>query len=382
MTHYGNALKQLSTARDFNVILIGCLMLILLEDLRKNPYAALIHIRAGRQLLTNSISTILDRHLCDELQAVFKALYEHQPELAANDIRIGRVHRGDEGPDSPSQSPVAIISKPSSSFESLHHASETLQSIRRICVSPQAFPQPLTRFHVIPGLTEQLNEWLERFNVFTSLLSDHQQIVNNIEIHTLRAFHLILRISSCCTDISTETCYDYYALDLEGLVKKFSIMGNLGSSNLATLIFFVACKYRDVAGRRRAIDLLRDESNGWRGAFLAGIAEIVVRLEEKGNEDAVTHGDIPEYSRVRPSAILTSRQSSGRDVLQLVRAPFGIDAPTVETTLPVTNSVILSHLETDWKNAVCPLSPHLRSCVQQFDSFTPDPGSSDESGLF
>lgn len=363
MTYYGKALKQLSTSQDFSIILIGCLMLVLLEDLRRNPYAALIHIRAGRQLLANSTSITLDRYLFNELQAVFHALCEHQPELAANDVRISRVYGGDGEARPPPHSRITLVDGLSASFESLHHASQTLQSIRRICVSSQPYPQPLSRFHVIPGLTERLNDWLERFNVFTSCLSDRQQLANNVKIHTLRAFHLILRISSCCRSINSETCYDYYAQDLEGLVKKFSIMSNLGSSNMATLIFFVACKYRDVAGRRRAIDLLRNESNGWKGAFLADVAEVVVHLEEQGIDDAVTHGDIPEHRRVRPNTIMPATLSTGCEVLCLVSAPFGDGVPISEVAMPLMKSGNCFPIDTNAKNAVGDPSSCLRSYV-------------------
>lgn len=352
LVYYSKALQQLSANQDMSVILVGCLMLVLLEDLRRNPYAALVHVRAGRQLLITKHNTGIDPCLFDNLQAVFTALYEHQPELAANDVRVGCIYKQDDKPR-PRPYPSGLsVNNSSTGFGSLEHAWRTLQSLRHRCVTPQPYDRPLSRFHVIPGLTEELNDWLEQFNVFTSQLSHQQQGAYKSDIHGLRAYHLILKIASCCTTQDKETWYDYHDQDFEGLVKKFAIMCSMGRTNLAPLIFFVACKYRDVAGRRRAIDLLRYRVNDWTGALLADVAEMVVQLEEGGLDDPVTSGDIPERCRVRPKAIIPAPHSVGQAALCVLCAPFNAHSQVLAVDMAASTSRLVDGIDATLKHLV------------------------------
>jgi len=126
-------------------------------------------------------------------------------------------------------------------------------------------------------------------------------------IHGVRAYHLILNICSRCAPFNDESLWDLFQHDLEGLVKKLSILSDCGTRNIATLLFLVACKYRDVAGRRRVIDLLRYDANGSEGAFLADVAERIVYAEEGGLAHPVTCEDIPANVRVRPHSSMAGR---------------------------------------------------------------------------
>lgn len=349
MIQYNTALNLMSTEKDVGVILIGCLMLVLLEDLRRAPFAALVHLRAGIKLLNDTPQIYMDRHLCAQLRSVFFALFQNQSELAATYIRIDSVYKqnAEKWPMCPG--PGLDMNSPSRVIASLQHASDILESVRQSCVSSQPNTRPLSRFNVVPGVTEVLNDWLEDFNVFHSHLTHQQQELYKSDIHALRAYHLILKIASCAAAQNDESWYDYYDQDFDGLVKKFAIMCDLGCINLSPLLFFVACKYRDVAGRRRAIELLSYRVNGWGGTFLADIARKVVHLEEKGLDNPIASADIPESNRVRPKAILPASHSTSQTALSVLRSPFDLHA----RSLAVGLSASIDNVDITSKNLVC-----------------------------
>ena len=312
--HYGRALKQLSHHHDAGVVLIGCLLLVLCEDLLKNPYGAIMHINAGRKLLAERYHKI-DRHLSRDMEVIFKELVLHSPELTSDIVRIQCIFRGVSG-----VSPKVLYSLDNScldgGFTSMEHAMSDLEHLRPLCIAKLGAPRPLTRFHVVSGVTDKLNAWLRRFNSFTASMDDDQQMCQRMVIHGIRAYHLVLNISSRCTTFDDESLFDLYSHDLEGLVKKLSILSDCGAPNIVTLLFFIACKFRDVAARRRAICLLRYEANGAEGNFLANIAEQIVQAEEDGLADPVTCEDIPPSARIRPQPTMAGQDEWGKTVSQ------------------------------------------------------------------
>lgn len=340
MVHYNKALKLMSGSRDVGEMLIGCLMLVLLEDLRRAPYTALLHIKAGRQVLDDKNIAFCDRYLFETLNALFKSLFDHQSELAATYIRVNYLYKRYHEPRPRPYALCAVADTPPTAFESLAQAFQALARLRDQCVKPRQFARPLSRFNIVPGVTQELNDWLENFNTFHSCLNYEQQDIHKCEIHALRAYHLILKIVSCSTAQDRETCYDYFDQDLAGLVQKFAILCELGLVDLSPLLFFVACKYRDVAGRRRVIQLLRYRVNGWEGSFLADVAEAIVETEEDGLDRPVTFADIPESSRVKPKAVVPDLCPDGRIQLCMVRAPFNSFAQKLTIDLPVSNDSI------------------------------------------
>lgn len=340
LAHYSSALKEMSTIQDVGVVLVGCMMLVLLEDLRRAPYAALVHLRAGLQLLNDKAIDYPDSYLVDELRSVFSKISWHQSELAGNYIRVDSVYRSKPETQSITSPPGVGANEPLRGFTSLNHACHALKSFRSLCITPQPSHRPLSRFNVIPGLTEELNDWFEDFNVYHSSLSQQEQEDCKNEIHALRAYHLILKIASCSTAQDQETWYDYHDQDFDGLVAKFAVMCEMGRVNLSPLLFFVACKYRDVAGRRRAIELLRYQANGWEGVLLADVAEQIVQIEEEGLDQPVASVDVPEICRVRPTAIVAASHSRSRAALCVLRAPFGPHAETIAVRLPASRDGI------------------------------------------
>ncbi|KAK5094746.1 hypothetical protein LTR70_003864 [Exophiala xenobiotica] len=312
--HYGRALKQLSQHHDVGIVLISSLLLVLCEDLAKNPYGALMHITSGRRLMTQASSGI-DRHLLSDLNVIFKELLVYSPELVSDISRIPCIFRGVSG-----VSPKVLYSTENScldgGFVSMQQALSELQSLRPLCIAKRSSPRPLSRFHIVSGITERLNAWLRRFNAFTASMTDGRQMEQRMIIHGVRAYHLILNICSRCAPFNDESLWDLFQHDLEGLVKKLSILSDCGTRNIATLLFLVACKYRDVAGRRRVIDLLRYDANGSEGTFLADVAERIVYAEEGGLAHPVTCEDIPANARVRPHSSMAGRDERKQVILQ------------------------------------------------------------------
>lgn len=348
MMHYGRALKELSNHKDIGVILIGCLLLVLCEDLQDNPYGAMIHINAGRRLLSQHADRI-DQQLLTDLGAIFRSLVIHSPELATEIIRIQQLVN--KGTRFSSRLPYLSGSRElSSGFRSVQEAADTLLDLRPCTIQARQYPRPLTRFHSVPGITLKLNDWLERFNYFTYFLNEQDQASMKVVIHSLRVYHLMLEISSRCPSSDEETAYDVYANNLEGLAKRLSILSELGATHVQSILFFVACKYRDVADRRRCINLLRYQSYGPEGHLLADVAEKIAEMEELGLHRPVTCEDIPNTSRVRPHKIARENQLTHERIL--IVSFFQNNGESTERSIPLPPRTIVDQAAHDleWEN--------------------------------
>lgn len=334
--HYCRGLNMLSRHQDASIVMIASLLLIVIGDMTKNPYTAFIHINSGRRLLSNT-EVGINPDLTASMRPIFDRLVAHSPELSTNCSRIERWQEhilfASDG-----KTRITAEARPTTLFHNLDEAAHALYSLRYRCLHSTRTTPPLTRFHIVPGITEQLNSWLEDFNEFTITRKYQERLENRTRVHSLRAYQLILSIASRCCPYNTEKLFDNHSHDFDGLVKKLTILSQLGSRNLAPLLFFVVCKYRDVAGRRTALNMLMHQPCGAQGNFLASIAGKIIETEEAAAYEPVTCDDIPESARVRPQAVFqdTTTLSPPRLRLALLRWPYRKDSVVKYVTLSVS----------------------------------------------
>lgn len=355
LLHHTRALKGLSTHRDINVLLIGCLMLMLCEDFRHNQYGVLMHLSGGYELLTHHAS-VVDY----QLLLLFGYLVLHAPEFA---VRLRKM-RGmfeypyNHRPDGVYVYNLKFLGEP---FSSLQHAVDALIELRPVCVAVKQDVELLTRFHAIPGLTDKLNDWLERFNVLVSLMDDHTKTVWRVTIHSVRAYQMALHIASRSTYQPTEMIYNNFSSDFNNLMWTLSILCDEGAVELQPVLFFVACKWREVAGRRRAAEILRYRSQGAQGLLLARIADAVIATEEAGLEAPVTCEDVPEQARVRPVKIFEQPGKLDQHMIVLRPSPYYDSTPAINVKLPNTGlGLSLPSSRLQWENIILQRAIELR----------------------
>lgn len=347
MLHHSRALKSLSTHKDVNILLIGCLLLMLCDDFKHNQYGVLMHLSGGYQLLTEHASQV-----DYQLLLLFGYLALHAPEFA---VRLRKMRGMFEYPydhrsDGVYLCDLKFLGQP---FPSLQHAVDALHELRPACITVRRELAPLTRFHAVPGVTDKLNDWLERFNVLASLMDDRTKDVWRITIHSVRAYQMALHIASRSTYLYTEMTYDHFSSDFSNLMWTMSILCDEGAVELQPVLFFVACKWREVAGRRRAAEILRYQSQGARGLLLARVADAVMETEESRLQAPVTCEDVPEHSRVRAIRIFEQPGNINQHMIALRPAPYLKSTPTINVRLPNTGlGLSLSSSRLQWENMI------------------------------
>lgn len=342
-------------------MLIACLLLCLCEEFQHNSYAALQHIRAGRNILRaygqkrrsgwGHASLVLD-----EIAPIFSKLGMHaghfdREVLPANlnlpAWKLGHEHSANQAgwcgqADSPTVDrlpvprpeterfgtgtascafpPVSLTSRPLF-LENLANARSTLAALAPCCLSgqPQTPVPPRSRFHIVPSITEHMNQWLEDFNALTSDLEPTVVSASFGEIHVLRTYHQCLGVTSRTVSFGDEILFDDQYATLEHVIKKASMLVPSFAEALLSPLFLVASRCRDASLRRQAIELL--EQCGLEGETMAIIAKKVVKIEERGLSDLVVCADVPERQRIRVVGVGVG-PCPGSMMLQFVRPPY------------------------------------------------------------
>lgn len=325
--HYGKALQQLSKAQnpDISVILIACLLFIVCDDMVQNQQSALQHIFAARGILEeyHKMPKAEYHDTVEELAPIFQRLSLQTGELDQQTLPYHTRW--------PYCQQLKGFTKPSvfehdyfqarsvfEGYQTIDDASICLRQLVPSCLAPQPpWKAPASRFHVVPNVTAQLNQWLSYFDSMCGKMSAKEAAAQRISLHLLRTYHLCLNIMSRCAPFGEESLYDQYMGQLEHVVIKNGFFLTYNSGEIPDMeervlcpLFFVATHYRNVSVRRTAIGHLR--RCGWSGIRLATVAEEIVKLEERGCEDAIVAADIPENRRIRALRISFPKSIMGR----------------------------------------------------------------------
>ncbi|EXJ81981.1 hypothetical protein A1O1_08048 [Capronia coronata CBS 617.96] len=339
LSHYGRGLRTLAQTRNADpaVVLIACLLLILCDEFQQNRFAARQHIVAGRRILAcchhnRSIrrSATVDEvaHIFSRLGLVIGELNEPTQPQHLRWPLLGR-HRMAEALDlqTPPKPPLQ------EGMTSIQEAVASLQRIASQCTALRIAGQPpATRFHTVPHLTDQLNDWLDQFNWFAAQMYPEQASASRTELHLLRTYHVCLHVLSRCAPFRQESAFDIYAGDLEYLMVKAQLLMPHTSVRLIPILFLVATRYRDASFRRRATEML--DHCGLDGQFLSTIASVVLTIEERDVDEPIVCSDIPEENRIRLFGLGRGINGASHTLL-FNRAPYTELAPVEHVWFPM-----------------------------------------------
>ena len=329
--HYSKALHSLSSRSnpDTGVVLMACLLFMICDEFQENHCSALQHIMAGRNILgdyCNQRNSAQYSPIVEELGPIFQRLQLHTGELDQETMPyhirwpfLNQRRAQPVKPDTPK--PIFDFQPPSlfQGYQDVSIAGSCLQALAYSCFKPQLGTRPPTsRFHVVPNITTQLNQWRLYFDGLCIRLDAKQATAQRTQIHLFRLYHSCLSIISRCAPFDNETLYDHLWGQLEHVMVKASVLLHTNDverleEKLLPALFFIAAHYRDVAMRRRAICSLG--TCGWEGIRLATIAEQMVELEERECDNAIVAADIPESNRVRAiEVIFSSKDEQNNDL--------------------------------------------------------------------
>lgn len=337
LSHYGLALKLLSQARDpdYGLMLMACLLLILCDEFQQNSYAALQHLMAGRKILAawNRANHPWQYSTVEELGAIFSKLELHTGEF--NQEVLPQFSRWPLPSKQYGEVNIQHFADtiPRGFITSIEDAAESLQTVAFECTSLQLDGNPpQTRFQMVPPLTQQLNDWLDDFQLFEENLLPAYASASSVSLRLLRSYHLAQHVLSRCAPFTQESAFDSYCGNLEHLVVSAGLLFPSTTVRLIPILFLVATRYRDASFRRRAHYMLRQ--CGLDGQILAKIAFRAIRIEEKTVDEPIVCTDVPETSRIR-LVKLTFDASTGNYILYYRRFPYADTAgPLEQTSIP------------------------------------------------
>lgn len=290
--HYVEGLTLLHRSDvSMEVLLIGALLLVICDEMRNNPFAAVQHILAGQKILNAYKPGTLKGcgSTIQQIEPIFSSLAPYpgqcRPYPKAHQLRSKSVldhHFRRHG--------VAR------GFGSIRDALQGLRDLIPQClqVKPNCSP-PSTRFHMVPNVTSNLNMWASDWDDLLQRIgnkvSHYQEIIKYMDV-----IHRCLTIMSRCVPFEDEALFDKYLPNFEYVLLVAGEMTSPSDYDLVPPFFFVATRCRDPALRQRAITALRN--SGWEGRRLASIAENVAMIEEHGLREVISCDDIPNESRV------------------------------------------------------------------------------------
>jgi hypothetical protein len=328
--HHQNALKALGSRQtpDPTILLVACLLFMVCDEFNKNRLGALQHLIAGRRIMssyTRKHSQYNDT--IEELAPIFRRLEmqtgEFEQQLLPKQLRWpfkdDTSTWGKKFGKKPGIDPDWSKSRPSlfQGYASLAMASYSLRCLVPACQSSQTQGRlPVTRFHVVPNVTGQLNQWLVYFDEMVARLDPQEAVTKRLEVHLLRVHYLCLNIMSRCDPFLREDAYDLYFNNFEHIMIKMTHIITEETSDAIKErclcpLFFIATHYRSPDFRRRAIDYLR--KCDWPGKRMAAIADQMMDLEERSIPEVVACADVPTEARIRLLDVSFLEAKSGDD---------------------------------------------------------------------
>lgn len=324
--HYNRALVALGKRQspDPAILLMACLLFVVCDEFNKNRMGALQHIVAGRRIMSGyNRKRGQYSDAIEELAPIFRRLEIQTGELEQQ--ILPKQLRWPFKDDSSTWAKKAGIDpswgypRPSlfQGYASLAMASYCLKCLVPACQSPQTQGKPpVTRFHVVPNITGQLNQWLVYFDEMVSRFGPKEAAAKRLEIHLLRAHFMLLYAMSRCDPYLREDIYDLYFSNFEHAMIKMTHLiteetPDVVKERSLCPLFFIATHYRSVDVRTRALTFLR--KCDWPGRRMATVAEQMIKIEERSLKEVITCADVPPEARIRLVDISFPEAKSGDD---------------------------------------------------------------------
>ena len=298
LQHYGKGLAFLHRPNvSVEVLLIAALLLILCDEMKKNPFAAVQHILAGLKILNAYEQGIMEgcSSTVQEIIPIFSNLAPYPGQCRPKP----KTHLVDRKPVLPGHCMLDHTDRRhalSLGLGSIVAAVQVLLDLIPQCLQaqPRCSP-PSTRFHVVPNVTFKLNSWATEWDdllqrIGTDALA-HWDIIKYMDV-----LHRCLTIMSRCIPFEDESLFDRCIPNFEYILLESDQVVFTSDIDLTLPLFFVATRCRDPPLRQRAITALRN--CGWEGTRLALIAQQVAKVEENGSGEVISCSDIPIESRV------------------------------------------------------------------------------------
>ena len=297
LQHYTKGLALLQCPDvSVEVLLIAALLLILCDEMRNNPFAAVQHILAGRKILNAYEQGTLEGYssTIQEIIPIFSSLAPYPGQCRPKPKTHLVVHN--LPPRHCVLDHTGQRHAQSTGLGSIGAALRTLRDLIPQCLQarPRCSP-PSTRFHVVPNVTLELNRWATDWDDLLQRIgtevSSHRGIIKYMDV-----LHRCLTVMSRCIPFEDESLFDKYIPNFEYILLVSDQVVSPSDVDLVLFFFFVATRCRDPALRQRAISALRN--CGWEGRRLALIAQRLAKVEEHGLGKVISCGDIPVESRV------------------------------------------------------------------------------------
>ncbi|KAK5047657.1 hypothetical protein LTR84_006322 [Exophiala bonariae] len=296
--HYVQGLTLLHRSDvSVEILLIGALLLIICDEMRNNPYAAVQHIIAGQKILNAYRPGTLRfcRPTVQQVVPIFSSLAPYpgqcrpysQHRRAAENLSPGTPKVLDH---KTRRHPVKA------GFKSIGEALHDLKCLIPQCLQAQPYcSPPSTRFHVVPIVTSSLNTWATDWDGLLQRMGDevshYQEIIKYLDV-----IHRCLTVMSRCVPFDDESLFDKYLPNFEYILLTAGQMTSPSVYDLVPSFFFAATRCRDPALRHQAITALHNCA--WEGRRLATIVKQISSIEGQGLSEVITCEDIPHGSRV------------------------------------------------------------------------------------
>lgn len=323
--HYHRALRALGKRQrpDPTILLMACLLFVVCDEFNKNRMGALQHIVAGRRIMSGYDRKGQYTDAIEELAPIFRRLEaqtgEFEQQILPKQLRWPFKDDSATWAKKAGMDPIWAKPRPSlyQGYASLAMASYALRCIVPSCQNPQTLGKPpLTRFHVVPNVTGQLNQWLLYFDQMVARFGPKEAAAKRLEVHLLRVHFVCLQTMSRCDPYLREDLYDIHFGNFEHAMVKLSHLITEETPDpikerCLCPLFFVASHYRSPEFRQRAIGYLR--KCDWPGKRMATVAEQIMEIEERSVAGVMNCGDVPAESRIRLIDISFPESKSGDD---------------------------------------------------------------------
>ncbi|KPI35788.1 uncharacterized protein AB675_11126 [Cyphellophora attinorum] len=341
--HYGIALRLLSSAKEPEpeIMLMACLLFILCDEYNNDPSGVRTHLTAGKRIL-RGLASKNSAHMKDslsELAPIFTRFEDQSDQFEISPRSEAVLNETDSTFWSRYSKPVFKPGPARGSvfmgYSSMAIATHCLQKLAPSCFAPaneRAYQHvPRSRFHVVPSVTSQLDQWLTYFRKFVSNMSSAEYDRKINEINTLFATQICLDIMSRCAPYLREDIYDLHEARFKIAFDKLSFVLNETTpealkERAVCPLYFIAAHCRTPLIRRRATEWLK--LCGWTGIRMATIAQQIINMEERIDWTS-SATDVPAERRVQVLDVSFSAAKADVQPLTLIEKGAGRDSVCV-----------------------------------------------------
>jgi hypothetical protein len=322
-------------------MLMACLLFILCDEYNNDASGVQTHLTAGKRIVRGLASRgpTQTRGSLGELAPIF-ARFDDQlnsselnsrPEAVMNEADSTFWARYSKPAFKPGPARGSVFM----GFSSMAIASHCLQKLAPSCFAPAKERKyqhlPRSKFHVVPTVTAQLDQWLTYFKKFIGKMSSAEYERKNNEVNVLTATQICLDITSRCAPYLREDMYDLHKASFQTAFDKLSFVLNETTSEslrerAVCPLYFIAAHCRTPLIRRRATEWLK--LCGWTGIRMATIAQQIINMEERIDWTG-SAADVPAERRVQVLDVSFSAAKADVQSLTLTERGAGRDSVCV-----------------------------------------------------